>query len=128
MVIIVEDSHTLTPAGTIGTHSLTVAELPAHTHGRGTTEITGGGMTVIYADTNGSKALTSSNTAKGEVTFQSNGAFYRAKLNFKASSGWAGTSQSIGSGTAHGHSWTGTASTFSLLNPYKCVYCFYRVS
>ena len=124
-------SHTLTPAGTIGTHSLTVAELPAHSHGRGTTEIVGNlgfqstGWFLTYTSGAFSKVANVNN--KVAQNDEKSGSGYK-QAHFAASSGWSGTSESKGSGTAHGHSWTGTQVTIDHMNPYKVAYCFMRVS
>ena len=102
--------------------------MPAHTHGRGTTEITGqwGGSTPSsFRGCSGAVKQGddySSNISDGT----NNSGRWRFKL--QASSGWSGVSQSIGSGTAHGHSWTGTQVTIDHMNPYSVAYCYKRIS
>ena len=97
-------------------HTLTVAELPAHTHGRGTTDITGtvGGINMwddpkaagaFYNKKHGSNKNAAGTSSCDEY-----------ETWFQASKKWSGTSQSIGSGTA-----------FEILPPYSVAYCFKRV-
>ena len=113
-------------------HTLTVAELPAHTHGRGTQDIVGslafhggrvagtqnGDSTVLcsasgafYPDAEYPKKFAASTTQIYDET----SSFHYAVL--KASGNWWGTSESIGSDTA-----------FNLLPPYIVSYCFRRLS
>ena len=106
-----------------------VAQLPAHTHGRGTTDIKGtwepNGL-----DTDGSRSgcfLDKKHNGNGWLGHNSKGGSV-PYISFQASSGWFGTSQSIGSGSTHNHTFTGTQYTITNLPPYKTVYCFYRVS
>ena len=99
-------------------HTLTVAELPAHSHGRGTTEIQGW-FTRIYTYTDQAKTSGCCNeshydTAAGPSTGHQ-GTCAMA-VGIKASDGWSGTSESIGSGTS-----------INILNPYSVAYCFKRV-
>ena len=141
----------ITPAGTIGGTAITVAQMPAHTHGRGTTDIKGNwepnGLDTDC--TRGGAFLDKKHTGNGYLGHNSKGGSV-PYISFQASSGWSGASESKGSGNTHSHGWTGTknthghtftgtknthghtftgtASTFSPLNPYKVAYCFRRIS
>ena len=124
----VESSHTLTPAGTIGGTALSVAQLPAHTHGRGTTDIKGtvGGLDLWKIAGSGAFYQAKyGNNKNGGGTGTSD---YEYHSLFQASKNWSGTSQSIGSGSTHTHSWTGTQVTINHMNPYSVAYCYRRIS
>ena len=110
-------------------HTLTVAELPAHTHGRGTQEIWGNlGWLLSILDYPSGKlnAGVDFNQPNNSCQCDSYGfsdfpqrsvaknGYYN--LNFLASRSWSGTSESIGSNTA-----------FEILPPYKVAYCFRRL-
>ena len=103
-------------------HTLTVAELPAHSHGRGTQDIQGG-MRIIgdVGSDDGAISIWSDNSTVaggGIFDYSGSGGWGRvALMNFYASRKWSGTSESIGSG-----------SSIDIMNPYKVAYCFMRVS
>ena len=107
-------------------HTLTVAELPAHTHGRGTQNITTGDQENIRGNCWGAYNVILNNGCFTALVGQayishandtSNTSHVRISvLRFNAANGWSGTSESIGSDTA-----------FSILPPYSVVYCFKRV-
>ena len=112
------DTYTAGTTGGAASHTLTVAELPAHSHGRGTQDIKGD-ATNISSDA-------AANNAFGALYWGAqNGALKPTMeyftptpfdLSLQASRNWSGTSESKGSDTA-----------FSLLPPYTVSYCFKRV-
>ena len=118
----VEDSHTLTPAGTlnsvditpagsIGGTTISVNQMPAHDH-----EI------VEYNTTSSSNPIAWSVTvAKQQCTNTSDKVINRGGSQSHGHS-WTGTKNT------HNHTFTGTAFSFDNNPPYKTVYCFYRVS
>ena len=93
------------------THVLTVDEMPAHSHGRGTQNITGEWLGNEYASAPETiKVGAATRTVeKGFVerfkTFNASNASIsgrvRAVVTFDASEGWTGTSESKGGGAAH---------------------------
>ena len=117
-------------AGSIGgeeTHTLSVAETPAHTHTRGTMDITG---TIRVVGSLSSSGWT--------VNTQTGGAFYEIVQNssvqtfaqcventndntsyagFQASRNWTGETSSVGGNTAHNN-----------MPPYLTVYMWKRIS
>ena len=103
-------------------HTLTVAELPAHTHGRGTTDIVGRFWDICSAgaDSLGScNGVFVNNVVSGNAVARPTQMTWAGTdgIEFKASRNWTGTSESIGSGTS-----------INILNPYKVAYCFIRLS
>ena len=109
-------------------HTLTVAELPAHTHGRGTTEIQGSFQSRSMVNSGnlidqwGNAAFHNEGAVGGiwagnVVTQGGNSTNKNHVMSFAASRNWSGTSESIGSG-----------SSINILNPYKVAYCFIRLS
>ena len=108
-------------------HTLTVAELPAHTHGRGTQEIWGDLgwlLSIAGSSAPSDPGFNKVNSATHWHVLGHTNALQRKStvddlwfnLDFLASRGWSGTSESIGSDTA-----------FSILPPYSVAYCFKRV-
>ena len=90
--------------------------MPAHTHTRGTMNITGGIAAkgaVAWQNPSGAFYETSSTAA------QSSGAGTQGhiQLNFDASRSWTGETSSVGEGNSHNN-----------LPPYLSVYLFKRVS
>ena len=104
--------------------------MPAHSHGRGTQDITGG-ISLPYGNMgdfySGWDCFYLKNKAKRYSRAADNNTGYNDAF-FQASKKWSGTSESKGSGTAHGHSWTGTQVTINHMNPYSVAYCFKRIN
>ena len=106
-------------------HTLTVAELPAHSHGRGSTNIKGGKTVTIdggnaeSTQQSNSAMIVTVKTVSQKISGGSSGNYTwnDITLTFDASKGWSGTSESKGSGTS-----------IDIMNPYKVAYCFMRVS
>ena len=108
---------------------LTVAQTPAHTHTRGTMNITGGfapwtegagnditgeqGAFYSVASTQYGWGTTDGRDADNEYMY------------FDASRSWTGETSSVGSGEAHNH---GNTSSSSNLPPYLVVYIWKRTS
>lgn len=131
-----------TPSGTlsggaVGNHTLTIAETPAHTHTRGTMEITGqwkikgdSNNAGVDASATASGAFSAINeTASGSKVEGSNWSCGTG-FNFNASRSWTGETSSVGSGGAHDHPFTqptfkGTSQ--NTLPPYLTVYMWKRV-
>lgn len=104
-------SNTYTPSGTVGDHTLTVAEMPAHTHGEPT------GSTNGFATF--SQTETAQDTGVGFMSDQS-GAMYHA--------GYAGLTESAGGNEAHNHSFTGSGQSISTIQPYITCYMWKRTA
>jgi hypothetical protein len=129
------------PAGTTGgsdTHTLTVNEMPAHSHS-GSTASAGS-----HSHTRGSMEITGSMMTDNELGGSASGAFYGYKetngagaennkvgfrLNFAASRTWTGETSYNG---GHTHlvtvSNTGGGQAFSVRNPYLATYIWKRTA
>ena len=127
-------THTHTTSG----HTLTVAETPAHTHTRGTMNITGkmanvghtAGITygIHFNGTDFSGVFQPCNPdAHATYAIQAySGANGRYNgFDFDASRSWTGATSSVGGGAAHSHGNTGSTSN---LPPYKVVYAWERTA
>ena len=122
---------------TTGNHTLTVAETPAHTHTRGTMEITGT-IKTGWSDKSGGGIIMSAGNQSGAFSvYHSGDAFYYTNptvssssnhnnwIQFTGSNGWTGATSSVGGGAAHNHGDTGSTSN---LPPYKVVYAWERIA
>ena len=128
------DTHTHTTAG----HTLTVAETPAHTHTRGTRDITGA-ITCYSQYNKGNEAYwndackgafyknTSDYNEEASTLNQSSSATADTsrKVSFLASRTWTGKTSSVGSGASHSHGDTGSSSN---LPPYIVAYIWRRTA
>ena len=128
------DTHTHTTEG----HVLTVAETPAHTHTRGTMDLTG--TITCYSQYNkGNEAYwndackgafyknTSDYNEEASTLNQSSSATADAsrKVSFLASRTWTGKTSSVGGGASHNHGNTGSSSS---LPPYLAIYVWKRTA
>lgn len=106
------DTYAQGTTGGAATVALTTAQLPAHSHTRGTMQITGTGL-------RGGQDGTCGGAFIKERTGQSNGAAgpYAADYGFKASNSWSGSTSSVGSGSAHNN-----------MPPYVTYYCWERTA
>lgn len=118
---------------TTGDHALTVAQMPAHTHTRGTMNITG--EWTINSDSNNA-GLDAQNTGSGCIIAKNAsggtgssvaGTNWNVTSGFKfdASQSWTGATSSVGNGATHNHGSTGSASN---LPPYRVVYAWERTA
>ena len=101
--LMAEGDGSLGVAGATGganTKTLTTANMPAHTHDRGTFEITGS-ITKLKRAGNGAASVSTGAFSHTNITFDGDGGESRPglNLNFTASNGWTGNSGSTGSGT-----------------------------
>lgn len=113
---------------TTGNHTLTVDETPAHTHTRGTMDITGGfkvDPANAWCRVSGSGAFVDGYSTGPWMKGGSNGDTINSGVNFKASKTWTGATSSVGGGAAHNHGNTGSTSN---LPPYKVVYAWERTA
>lgn len=122
------DSYAAGSEGGEATHTLTVDEMPAHTHARGTMEIVG---------TIQGRGHTAGNIKYGGALVGSGGAFALSKqggtennagvaesstsvkddlVTFTASRGWTGETSATGGGAAHNN-----------MPPYATYYCWERI-
>lgn len=100
-----------TPSGTVGNHTLTISQVPAHTH-----KIKGGsGGTATLR----SGYATYGGTSTGNYAPWFGGG-YSSEDNV--------VTDSKGGGGAHNHPFTGTSSSISVVQPYITVYMFKRTS
>lgn len=103
------------------THKLSVAETPAHTHTRGTMEITGVHST-CYQHNNGNILYTTGAfTNGGSYTVDAwrgtTNNKIASKVNFTASRSWTGATSSVGGNAAHNN-----------MPPYLAVYVWKRTA
>ena len=118
---------------TSGGTAITTAQMPAHTHDKGSYSITG--MIRCYSEYNKGNSSYDSNGVSGAFYFRtgtdteygtttnmasgSNDAI--RNVQFQANRSWSGSSGSAGSGQAHTH-------TVSTMPPYLAVYVFKRTA
>lgn len=104
-----------TPTGTVGNHTLTVTEMPAHTHNVIGHAIVGGNDKLITE-------YTPAGVEVGSATagIQISGTMTQLALN--------ATAESQGGGGAHNHTFTGTAADINVLPPYMTVYVWVRTA
>lgn len=93
-----------TPSGSIGSHTLTVDEIPSHTHDIARA-YTGTGFNTPYVENQNSWKPSSSTTGTTLVT-----------------------TQAKGGGKGHNHGFTGTKATINTMPPWFSVYCWYRTA
>ena len=114
-------------AGSTGgeeTHTLSVAETPAHTHTRGTMNITG---SLSIDPTNNNAGMDATGTGSGAITSTSkqglgsnsdaDGWNVWGGFTFDASKSWTGATSSVGGNTAHNN-----------MPPYLTVYMWKRIA
>lgn len=90
-----------TPAGTVGNTTLTVSQIPAHTHFLYANEATGGSDAAVGASDRAAYSKNSGSSSDYEI-------------KESALSATLGLSSSAGSGSAHTHTFTGTAMDFAV--------------
>ena len=118
-------THTHTTEG----HVLTIAETPAHTHTRGTMEITGTFKVdpdQAWCRISGeSGAFTTDTTGKRATGGASGSTDVNTRAIFTASRSWTGETSSVGEGASHSHGDTGSSSN---LPPYIVAYIWRRTA
>ena len=127
-----EATHTLTASEMPShTHSGTTDSAGAHTHTRGTMDITGSlvapGISSSFYDATGAFTPKGSRNQNDPRHYSANGAYNT--VNFNASNSWTGSTSSSG---AHSHSVTinetGGGVAHNNMQPYLAVYMWKRVS
>ena len=130
---------TFTPAGTVEDTTLSTNQIPAHTHTRGTMEITG---MFAYRYLYGSNYMSFLGNETGAfydagdngysgyqaLHYATAGATYHRKLGFAASRSWTGKTSSIGGSQSHTHNFTGNQITIDTVSPYITVYMYKRTA
>lgn len=109
-------THSYTPSGTVGGHTLTVSEMPAHTH----YEFTDADSTVPLT---GSSYPAKVNSIAGEGLD-----YYKYEVSGASTAPTQGISGSTGGGGSHNHGFTGTASNINSLQPYITCYMWKRTA
>ena len=112
-------SYAVGSTGGEATHTLSVAETPAHTHTRGTMEISGeihSTHSLKYGWA-GSGAFASTTAYNGASVAGNSGNTWSGQVNFYASRNWTGATSSVGGNTAHNN-----------MPPYLTVYMWKRTS
>ena len=125
------DTYSSGSTGGEATHTLTVAETPAHTHTRGTMEIIGSFCNIIYQyftgtdrpsiNAKGAFTMDGSYAGGGGAGYPSSQSFYSGSnvdgLKFTASRNWTGATSSVGGNAAHNN-----------MPPYLAVYVWKRTA
>lgn len=107
-------SNSYTPGGTVGDHTLTIDEMPAHTHRLNERQQWYGNDVVRHTSTG-----TIYSWKAGEGTGGSTSKSYRSGSDDIESKGGSG---------AHNHGWTGTAANISTVQPYITTYMYKRTA
>ena len=104
-IVGVSGSYAVTSTGGEATHKLTVNETPAHTHTRGTMNITGtfngNQLYDIYNSTASATGAFAIGGASSKKTPGGTGDDSQSGFNFNASRSWTGVTSSVGGGAAH---------------------------
>lgn len=118
------DTYALGGTGGAATVTLSTANMPAHTHTRGTMDITGSwkikgdsGNAGVDAPATATGAFTATNETASGSAIESTSWNCGTGFNFTASKSWTGETSSVGSGAAHDN-----------MPPYLAVYIWKRVS
>ena len=121
------NSVSYTPGGSVGSHTLTTSEIPAHSHTRGSMNITGSFLTYWWNGNTASGAFSygGHDVVSGPDGYQ--GAAY-GTVDFNASNNWTGSTSSVGGGTGHNHGFTGTKATINTIPKYMTCYAWYRTA
>lgn len=105
---------------------MTIGEVPAHKHNRGTMNITG-----WFADGSGNNAglgndlsftqvdgcFGKTSIGSGKTLMSTTGSYDRGRIDFNAANSWSGETSSSGGGGSH-----------SIMQPYLAVYFFKRTA
>ena len=119
-----------TPAGTVGNHKLTTAEIPAHTHGSksllghfNVRKWNGTGHTVTYAD--GIMSMSEPSSGTGYPTAAMTGTNPKVdQVIVNATHEHA----SVGGSGNHNHPFTGTAATLNVMQKSTAAYIWHRTA
>lgn len=93
-----------TPAGTVGNHTLTANEIPAHSH------------SLVYP-----------NNGK-EISLDTGGSAYNISWGSRGLGGGNLMAGNTGGGQAHNHGFSGTQATIDTMPPWFSVYCWHRTA
>lgn len=132
-------SSSYTPSGTVGGHTLTIAEIPSHNHSIPSlsgTAVLGGGHTHTYYSPNfqqsnagqGNLGSTSDETWKSNKTGNYDGTGANEGAHSHSVTTNASSTGNRGDGGSHNHDFSGSAATINTTPPYLAVYVWKRTA
>ena len=139
-------SRSYTPAGTVGSHTLTAAEsgMPSHGHGFTQPTVNGGAVTsgitggshyhstgAIFSDGTGSAnayVMSTNRTAKARDTTSTTHTHNLPSHTHTVTNGKVSDASAKNATSGHNHGFTGTAATIDTMPPYLAVYVWKRTA
>lgn len=128
------DTRSYTVTGTVGSHTLTAGECPAHYHTANNTSVVitvASGNSGDHAHSVTRGAGDGSNSQSGDDTVEVNkctSTTINTGNNSHTHTATGGSVSSVGSGGGHTHTFTGSSVSISVVQPYINLYMFKRIS